>query len=600
MPPAARLGDQHACPVHTGGPLIAGSATVKIGGQPAARVGDQGSCGAARDTVVRGAPTVFIEGRPAARSGDRCAHSGVIVTGLSSVIIGNDFGGASGSGKGGSGSGAGQDPGSADGATISGTPVSSKVVSALVALARQLAGAGGQAGGPGMLQAIATALEVAFARGDVAAVAAAISQLQQLMKPKDGADAEKKAEGSAAAKSSTPATGWQTEPVRPGEPPRTIAVVEGRIAVNGRFTGIHAISEFDLIGLQAAGRIETIVQRLVAASAAGRNCARVFCMYQNAGGRLSPRSASGYWTAVDSVVKRLQLYGMFAELVLFADCDVRADGSGGVMPSWADRHAFAREAGQALKGRPLIVCGMHDPSRNGAAAADDERLIDVMRDFQEASGGTVPFWIGDPGWDRPEEFASVAASQRTCAAAAASIVGAHERRALPREDRHRYRPWIDNLAQVASLRTSGFAGTPSVYYTGTIPFGAKSGSETDQEAALAASAVCAVNQIGFCYHHVASDDPAVPGLELARLATMIPQSPDCAPFVAGDPASPIAGFAAEDFHGGSIYGCATGTEMWAVAYATRLPKTPRVEWRKFTPEIVWRGDRVIVWRGSAT
>src|SRR5687767_13226395 len=102
MPPAARVGDQHACPSHTGGPVLAGSSTVKIGGQPAARVGDQSSCGGARDTIVQGASTVFIDGRPAARAGDRCAHSGVVVTGMPTVIIGN-VGSADGSTSGGSG-----------------------------------------------------------------------------------------------------------------------------------------------------------------------------------------------------------------------------------------------------------------------------------------------------------------------------------------------------------------------------------------------------------------------------------------------------------------------------------------------------------------
>jgi uncharacterized Zn-binding protein involved in type VI secretion len=99
MPPAARVGDQHACPAgsatpHVGGPVSApGSATVFIGGQPAARAGDHAQCAGPPDLIVQGSPTVFIDGRPAARVGDRCGHEGVIVTGCPTVIIGDQAGG---------------------------------------------------------------------------------------------------------------------------------------------------------------------------------------------------------------------------------------------------------------------------------------------------------------------------------------------------------------------------------------------------------------------------------------------------------------------------------------------------------------------------
>ena len=92
MPPAARVGDLHACPVgtHVGGPVRPpGSASVIIGGQPAARAGDRATCAGPADLISQGSPTVFIDGRPAARVGDRCGHTGLIVTGCSTVIIGN-------------------------------------------------------------------------------------------------------------------------------------------------------------------------------------------------------------------------------------------------------------------------------------------------------------------------------------------------------------------------------------------------------------------------------------------------------------------------------------------------------------------------------
>ena len=97
MPPAARVGDMHTCPQvnpgtppipHVGGPVVpAGCPTVKIGGQPAARVGDILTCIGPPDVIVQGSSTVLIGGQRAARLGDITAHGGVIVAGLSSVLI---------------------------------------------------------------------------------------------------------------------------------------------------------------------------------------------------------------------------------------------------------------------------------------------------------------------------------------------------------------------------------------------------------------------------------------------------------------------------------------------------------------------------------
>ncbi len=97
MPPAARVGDMHACPQvtpapvpvpHVGGPILMGEPTVLIGGMPAARVGDLLVCVGPPDVIVRGAPNVLIGGRPAARLGDTTAHGGAIVVGFPTVSIG--------------------------------------------------------------------------------------------------------------------------------------------------------------------------------------------------------------------------------------------------------------------------------------------------------------------------------------------------------------------------------------------------------------------------------------------------------------------------------------------------------------------------------
>ena len=96
MPPAARVGDMHVCPMvepgpvpHVGGPILPpGVPTVLIGGVPAATVGNMCTCVGPPDTIAKGSATVMIGGKPAARLGDTCAHGGTIVVGCPTVIIG--------------------------------------------------------------------------------------------------------------------------------------------------------------------------------------------------------------------------------------------------------------------------------------------------------------------------------------------------------------------------------------------------------------------------------------------------------------------------------------------------------------------------------
>lgn len=95
MPPAARVGDLHTCPMvtgvvpHVGGPILPpGAPTVLIGGMPAARVGDLATCVGPPDVIARGSSSVLIGGMPAARMGDQTAHGGVITLGLPTVQIG--------------------------------------------------------------------------------------------------------------------------------------------------------------------------------------------------------------------------------------------------------------------------------------------------------------------------------------------------------------------------------------------------------------------------------------------------------------------------------------------------------------------------------
>ena len=98
MPPAARVGDMHVCPMvtpgvppvpHVGGPIMPpGAVTVLIGGQPAAGMGDMCTCVGPPSTIIKGSMTVMIGGKPAARMGDPTAHGGSIVVGFPTVMIG--------------------------------------------------------------------------------------------------------------------------------------------------------------------------------------------------------------------------------------------------------------------------------------------------------------------------------------------------------------------------------------------------------------------------------------------------------------------------------------------------------------------------------
>jgi len=92
MPDAARISDNHACPLPGhGGPVFSGSNNVIVGHLPAARVGDAVVCYAAgpTDKVAQGSATVVINYRSAARKTDPCSHGSVIVAGCPTVIIGD-------------------------------------------------------------------------------------------------------------------------------------------------------------------------------------------------------------------------------------------------------------------------------------------------------------------------------------------------------------------------------------------------------------------------------------------------------------------------------------------------------------------------------
>ncbi len=97
MPPAARIGDMHVCPMvtpgtppipHVGGPISMGSPNVIIGFMPAARATDMCVCVGPPDAIVMGSMSVVISFMPAARLGDPTLHGGSIAIGMPTVMIG--------------------------------------------------------------------------------------------------------------------------------------------------------------------------------------------------------------------------------------------------------------------------------------------------------------------------------------------------------------------------------------------------------------------------------------------------------------------------------------------------------------------------------
>ncbi|MBR0652162.1 hypothetical protein GXW78_21080 [Roseomonas terrae] len=93
--PASRLLDLHVCPMftgpvpHVGGPVLPPCmVTVLTGKRPQARISDMAVCVGPPDVIVAGAATVLVGGLPAARILDSTAHGGILVLGEFTVLIG--------------------------------------------------------------------------------------------------------------------------------------------------------------------------------------------------------------------------------------------------------------------------------------------------------------------------------------------------------------------------------------------------------------------------------------------------------------------------------------------------------------------------------
>lgn len=88
--PAARITDAVAHIKAIAGPIVQGSANVRIGGLLASRKGDKVIHGKGFELIAEGEPTVRINGKPSARMGDKVSCKGKIVGGALNVRIGVD------------------------------------------------------------------------------------------------------------------------------------------------------------------------------------------------------------------------------------------------------------------------------------------------------------------------------------------------------------------------------------------------------------------------------------------------------------------------------------------------------------------------------
>jgi uncharacterized Zn-binding protein involved in type VI secretion len=93
MQQAARIGDNHTCPMttpapHVGGPINNGCSSVLTENLPQAIISAMATCVGPLDVVTSAASTVHIEGMFAARMTDMTAHGGTVVVGAATVLIG--------------------------------------------------------------------------------------------------------------------------------------------------------------------------------------------------------------------------------------------------------------------------------------------------------------------------------------------------------------------------------------------------------------------------------------------------------------------------------------------------------------------------------
>ena len=376
------------------------------------------------------------------------------------------------------------------------------------------------------------------------------------------------------------------QPEPPGPSPLEPLTARGRHLYAGdRPFQIRALSEFDLVHLARIGNVDEVARRMDRAKAANRNVLRVLLMAKNLFD-LSP-AMPGYIEAQRAVETMAHERGLRVEWVIFADATQ-------VMPSHAERERFLDQILSVLL--PVDPVNLVNESRkNWDAKPTDPALLNMVAHVRR-EGFTCS--LSDPSdvVDDPITGEPLRSSLVTLAQHGPILVLHAERKARDQ----RWAGWVDHLKgfnEVAFdldrvLYHQEPMGAASVYQDGR--------RDNRPLAHLAASLVCAVMQMGYCYHYISAQSDARPGLDLCAAAALVPCGPEWTPRNAGTGGACVTKFNGYD----KIRSCDNGREAWAVGYGYR---GGTVEWAGgWTPQSVgdWeqtvdgQTGRVTLWKAT--
>jgi len=352
----------------------------------------------------------------------------------------------------------------------------------------------------------------------------------------------------------------------PPEPPIPPAVTLDPLHATGRtlYAGdrpfqLRAITEFDLGHLARTGNTLEVARRMDRAKVYNRNVLRVLMMARTMFD-LSP-TMPGYWEARARVELMAHERGLRVEWTVFADARL-------VMPNAIDRSRFLDAAWASFSRADLVGIGNELRCNDNWTAAPTDPEILSLADRVEPHD--LVFSISDPDdvtTNTPYPGDPLKADLATLAAHSPMLVLHGERKLRDA----RWSGWCDHLKGFAEV---AWDCNRVLYHQ--EPMGAAStyidGKRDNRPLAhLAASLVCAVMQMGYCYHYISAADDTVPGLDLCAAAALVPVGPEWMPRNAGTGGACVVSFSGYD----KIRTCDNGTTAWAVGYGHR---TGAVEW----------------------
>lgn len=340
---------------------------------------------------------------------------------------------------------------------------------------------------------------------------------------------------------------WEQPPVPTLRP---LSVRAGRLFDGQAYVGWRGISEFSAIHLCRIGQQGELRRRLERAQDAACNGIRVLAMAKNLFD-LRP-SYSGYGDALSQAVAMAAEYGLYTELVVFADAQ-------DIMPSHETRVSFARDISLWASDKPsVLIQTANEPYKNGWQSATDPLLLDITRRAAfpcSYSIGDPPDYVADPSVS-----AEPLAGELDILAHNSPILVLHAER---KADDSRYAAWVDHLKGF----DEAYANPLQAYRIHDEPMGASSNYEPGRrdnraDAHRAACLVAACLHIGYTYHYISEQNDGTPGLDGQTWATMVPQTPDYVFRNAGTAGAFVKSFQGWD----KIRTTDNGTDGWFVAY----------------------------------